>query len=340
MNTEAQAAPETGAASDDVHADVRAAMEQLASPEAAQSDAVVAETEAEKADRVRNERGQFTKANEVATGDPAKTVSDADPAQDKIVQPSTAAEPPTSWSADAKAEWSKMSPAIQQAVLKRESEINEGGQRWSEEKRHYEGILAPVRAVAQRNGVDEKEGLNRLLAANDYLERDPENAIRWLAQSYGVDLSKEPSNQNHQPMADPMVAQLHQKVSSLESTLAERQQAETLATIQAFATAPGHEHFEAVKVKMGHLMASGQASDLQDAYDQAVWATSSVREKLLAAQTAEVDANRKAKETAERARRGAISVAGSPSAGAVPQPKREYETVEDAARAAWAQHAG
>lgn len=330
MIMEAQAAPEAGAASDDVHADVRAAMEQLSEP-------VQEAPEAETAKADRNERGQFTQK---AGDEPAETVSDADPSKANVEQPSKVVDAPAGWSADAKAEFGKLSPVVQAAVLKRESEINEGGSRWSEEKKGYEETLTPLRAVAQKHGLDEKTGLKRLLIAQDYLERDPANAIAWLANAYGVNLSNDPSNQSQRPQADPMFARLSQEVSSLKSSLEQREQAEVNTTLQSFASAPGHEHFEAVKVKMGHLINAGQANDLQDAYDQAVWANPDTRKALLAAQTAEAAKNGRDKATVEKARRGAISVNGSPSSTAAQQPKRDYETVEDAVRAAYAQHAG
>lgn len=338
MDTEAQTAPETGAEGDDVHADVRAAVEAL-SAKNIEAEQPAAEPEGDAAqERARNERGQFAKP----AGEADEPVSDADPAEGQVSEPSKASEPPTSWSADAKAEWVKLSPALQQAVLKREGEINEGGQRWSDEKKRYEEVLAPVKALAQRNGVDEREGINRLLAANDYLERDPASAIQWLAQAYGVDLGNLEKAQQDRPRADPAVSQLYQEVNSLKSTLQQREQAEINQTIESFAKAPGHEHFEDVKPLMGHLLSSGQASSLEEAYEKAAWATPSVREKLMAAQTASrgVDARTKEQQQAGKAKRAAISVSGSPSLGATPAVKRDYDTVEDAARAAWEMHAG
>lgn len=341
MNTEAQPDHDGGAVSDDVRADVAAAFASLKddAPDTTEQAAAAAVDDTAKADRLRNERGQFAKADDTAVAEPANTVSDADPAQVTPVQPSPAVEAPKSWSAEAKAEWSKLSPALQQAVLKREGEINDGGARWSEEKRRYEEVLTPLRAAAQRSGVDERTGLNQLLAANDFLERDPRSAIQWLAQAYGVDLSKPADNPSPKPPADPMVVQLHQKVSTLESSLAERQRQDTEAQINAFRSASGHEHFDAVKQTMGRLILAGEASDMQDAYDKAVWAVPTIRSQLIAAQTASEAAAKQAreKEAAEKARRGAISVNGSP-ANAVQVQKQDYETVEDAVRAAFSQH--
>ncbi len=334
IDTEVQPGPEMDAGNDDVHADVRAAFAQH------QAEDTQADTgEAAPADRSRNERGQFAPKQDGAdTGDTAKPLSDADKPSEQRDTPSTAVEPPTSWSAEAKTEWSNLSPALQQAVLKRENEINEGGRRWSEERRTYDEMLSPVREAAQRAGVDEREGLQKLIAANDFLERDPENAIRWLAQSYGVDLSKPPS-QAPQQRPDPVVSQLSQRIQQLEGSLSAREQAELNTQIERFKSEPGHEHFDAVKAEMGKLLQSGMASTMQDAYDRAVWSNPDLRAALLADQKASADAadREKAKQAADRARRGAISATGSPAGQPAPA-KIDYDTVEDAARAAARAH--
>lgn len=343
IDTEVQPGAETPAGGDDVRADVMAAFAQHAAetPEPAAAQPEPAQTQ----ERARNERGQFIRADGSVDPDqsPAVTLPDADKPSEQVEQPSTAAEPPTSWSADAKAEFVKLSPAVQQAVIKRESEISEGGRRWSEEKRTYDDMLTPVRAAAQRAGVDERTGLQKLIAANDYLERDPQNAILWLAQTYGVDLSKQPAEQAKAPTApvDPVVRQLHQQVSTLQQSIEARETAELQQTINQFASQPGHEHFETVKADMGVLLQSGRAKDMQDAYDKAIWANPDIRSKLIADQNATAAAARKTQEqaTTDKAKRGAISTSGSPTGGPAPAATFQGDTVEDAVRAAFRQHA-
>lgn len=341
-DTEVQPGPETGVGNDDVRADVIAAFRQHSvQPETPEPAAATSEEPATSAERARDERGQFTKA-EAASADPVVVVPDADPAPVTLEQPSTADEPPKSWSADVKAEWSKLPPAVQQAVLKRETEINEGGRRWSEEKRQYDEVLTPVRGLAQQHGVDERETINRLLSANEWLERDPKGALAAFAQAYGVDLSTPTNSNAPQPQADPRIAQLHQEVSGLRSSLQQREIAEATSAIQSFASSAGHEHFETVKARMGQLMEAGQATDLNDAYDKAIWLDPSLRPQLIAAQTASDQAARRAAEkaAADKARAGALSLSGSPAGGPAPMAPVEYETVRDAVKAAWRQHTG
>jgi len=341
-DTEVQPAPETGVGNDDVRADVLAAFEKLRDePPTPEPAAASSEADASP-ERLRNERGQFTKADgaETPAAVAAEPVPDADPSPDKPEQPSTAVEHPKTWSADAKAEWSKLPPAVQQAVLKRETEIDAGGRRWSEEKRQYDDVLNPVRGLASRHGVDERETINRLLSANDWLERDPAGAIRAFAQAYGVDLSA-PSNSNAQPQpqADPNFARLQNEVTGLRQTIQQRETAEAASAIEGFATAPGHEHFEAVKARMGQLIGSGQANSLEEAYEQAIWSNPAIRPQLIAAQTAQVANERRAADQAAvaKAKSGALSLSGSPAGAGAPVVRPQYDTVEDAARAAYRQ---
>lgn len=318
---------------DDVHSDVRAAMESLSQT---QEDAAVAD-DAPK-ERSRDESGRFAKAEGADTGDTQQEVSDADPLKDKPEERSPAFEPPKGWSADAKAKWSALDPSIQAEIAKREQDMDTGGQRWSEEKRRYEETLSPMRDFARMNGINEQEAITRFLNADRFLSSNPVEAIKWLAQSYGVDLENMTATQR--PQQDPMVAQLRQELSTIRETLTQREVSEVQSQIDAFAKAPGHEHFSEAKTLMGHLINSGQAADMQEAYEKAIWAIPTIREKLIAAQTAEAQAKARAQSQVDKAKRGAISVNGSPVTAVAPTPGREFNTVEEAARAAWAQHMG
>jgi hypothetical protein len=328
---------------DDVRGDVASALASLKGDEPALEPAPVEATEppAQADPRPRNERGQFMKADGSVDPDQTpKTVPDADPSKVNEPQPSTAAVAPAGWSAEAKAEFGKLPPAVQAAVVKRESEINEGGARWSEEKKALVSHFEPVREAAQRYGVHPGEVIKRLAKANDFIESNPVEGIKWLANAYGVDLSKPLTADAPalRPQADPMVSQLSEKVSSLESFIQTQQAEQVNGSLTAFAAAPGHEHFEAVRVDMGKLMLAGLASNLQDAYDKAVWASPDIRSKVMASQNATAEAARKAKETADKARRGAISVNGSPGAPLAPaRVQNAGNSVEDDVRAAMEQ---
>lgn len=317
---------------DNVTDDVRAAVAELKgepAPESLAAPDIPADVVADvpPPERARNERGQFIKADGTVDADqrpdPAPKVTDVDPAKANDEQPSSAVAAPSSWSAEAKAEFAKLPPAVQQAAVKREAEMESGRSRWSEEKQTLLSYFEPVRETAAQYGSHPAEVVKRLAAANAYLERDPYAAIQWLAKSYGVDLSKPATEQpTPQRQADPVVASLSEKVSNFERMFQQQEQTRVADTLRTFATSPGHEHYEAVKANMGRAMIAamqtGQELTLQDAYDEAVWANPTTRATMLAAQTAAASAVQRQKETTDRARRGALSVNGSPNGAAVP----------------------
>lgn len=330
----------TDAAPDNVRDDVATALASLkgetplplaTSDDAPASDAGADENAPPPTDtRPRNERGQFIKADGTVDPDqgPAKTadkpVSDADPAQATDRQQSNAAVAPSSWSASAKAKFATLDPDIQAEINKREADMHAGGQKWSGEKQTLLSYFEPVRAAAERYQAHPGEVIKRLAAANEYLERDPVGAIKWLADAYKVDLSKPLTEQSSapRPQADPVLLQLSEKVSSLEGYFQQQEQNRVAETLQTFATQPGHEHYEAVKADMGRLMMvamqTGREMTLQDAYDQAVWANPTTRTSMLASQNAGAAAAQKQREAAEKARRGAISANGSPGSPLAP----------------------
>lgn len=353
---EAQAEPEITNNRDEINNDVRAALMQLKGETVEKAETLdeigePSETEKpEKAAKARDEEGKFAKAakpdkESTAAPEPAAVETKSPPAETAKVsaEPSTAAvAPPVSWAADAKAGWSAVPPAIQNAVLKREAEVSAGFRQKSEESRQYEAVLSPIAEAAKRNGIQVDEGVKRLVAANDFLERDAPSAIMWLAKSYGVDLTALVSNPpapQPQRFVDPMVPQLNQKLSSLEGQLNGFLQNQTLGVVESFAKS--HPHYSAVENELLDLIpivqrtepGLGHSEILQKAYDRAIWLNPDVRSAMLAEQTAAAEkANADKLAEADRARiaavttkagksaRAAVSIKGS-STGAAATPK-------------------
>src|SRR5690606_3224369 len=137
-----------------------------------------------------------------------------------------------------------------------------------------EAAIEPVRQQLALNGMEPAQYVRQLVAADVFLRPKPHDAIRWIAQTCGIDLS-----QTAQPVEselDPTIAPLVQKVTNRESTLANFQNAQQQAEaarikgeMEAFAK--DHPHFEKVRLHMGALIQAGTAKGLQEAYDMAVW---------------------------------------------------------------------
>lgn len=361
LMTEAQTSERVNYA-DEVRNDVAEAIKSLKTkaepdnePEAVSDDGHPEPVEAAPDERPRGPDGKFLAKDKTETPEaaPEKAAPETklppvdNTAKPSVEQPSTAvAAAPVSWAADAKTVWATLPPAVQQAVLKREEEIANGGRQWSEEKRRYQSTLAPLLEETQKRGISPEQGLNTLLAAQRMLDRDPSSAIAHLAQQYGVDLATLASNPPaEQPRFDPMVSQLSQHVQALESQLSGFLQNQTMGVVEKFAA--DHPHYEAVEEQIARLIPLIQQSEpglnpsdvLTKAYDQAIWLNPDVRSKLIEEHTKPQQQVQAVQAKAQKAAKAAVSVKGSSNGSPVVQkaPVNSGGDVYDDVRAALTQ---
>lgn len=337
----------------DMEDDIRAAMaevsgtapepapaeEVVVAPEAVIAEAETPQDDAEKASdgRERGPDGKFVaKAPETVQNtidQPSEAV--ADPAAKLAIRA------PASWSPAAKATFDKLPPEVQQAVAKREQEIDHGLRRKSEEVKRYEPLeqlIAPRRALWAAQGMDEASAIKTLLAAQDLLERDPKQGLEFLARSYGVNLNTaQPQGQPYQaqPARDshPEIAALKQQLQVLQSQVQTAQTAPIVSQIDAFQNDPANLYFENVRDDMAVLLHNGKASDLKEAYEMACWMRPDIRPFLQTTQAPAAPVQDKA----AQARRAAVSVTGSPGQTRVP---KSNGSIEDDIRAAFEEVAG
>lgn len=324
---------------DDINNDVAAAIASLkgeAQPEAP-ADTPEDQPEGEAApERARGPDGKFVSkdaAPETAAAPEQKSPPADDQTKASNEQPSNAAAtPPVSWAADAKAVWASLPPAVQQAVLKRETEVSNGFRQKSEDVRRYETALAPVAQEAQRRGLTAEQGIQRLMDGQRFLETQPAQAILWLAQQNGIDLAELASNPPAAPQQvrpDPMFAQVHQTVQSLQSRLDEITMGQNTSLVESFAAS--NPHYAEVEDYLPDLIKEVQTvrpnlsprETLQAAYDRAIWLNPDVRAKVIAEQSASSRQNAVAPivDKSRQAQKAAVSVKGS-SAVSSPPPRR------------------
>nr|CRH05485.1 Protein of unknown function [Candidatus Magnetococcus massalia] len=137
-------------------------------------------------------------------------------------------------------------------------------------------------------------------------------------------------------MADPNVQRLEAQVGALAQALQKQQfdveqerQTQEAKRINAFRNAadeqgkPLHPYFDQVHNLMGQLMASGEAGDLNQAYEMAIWAHPQVRQMVLKERqrSAQKETLTKQQNHAKAAALAGKSVAGNPS-GATAAPQR------------------
>lgn len=337
----------------DMEDDIRAAMaevsgtapepapaeEVVVAPEAVIAEAETPQDDAEKASdgRERGPDGKFiAKALETVQDTPDQpSEAVADPAAKLAIRA------PASWSPAAKASFERLPPEVQQAVAKREQEIDHGLRRKSEEVKRYEPLeqlIAPRRALWAAQGMDEASAIKTLLAAQDLLERDPKQGLEFLARSYGVNLNTaQPQGQPYQaqPARDshPEIAALKQQLQVLQSQVQTAQTAPIVSQIDAFQNDPANLYFENVRDDMAVLLHNGKASDLKEAYEMACWMRPDIRPFLQTTQAPAAPVQDKA----AQARRAAVSVTGSPGQTRVP---KSNGSIEDDIRAAFEEVAG
>lgn len=229
-------------------------------------------------------------------------------------------------------------------------------------KREYESIaqaMAPVSNLLQQHGMTHADGIRALVNAQQQLMTNPAFAIDSLVQQYGGNAAKEivaglarkygiqaDPDDGHADYEDPEIKALKQELQQMRSLVEQnqtqsqqRQQAELTNQIKLFREATDdsgnllHPHFEALRVKMGKLINAGEATDLDDAYQKAIYLDDNLRQQV-------IDEQRRAK-AAEEDRKRKEKLAASKSAMKKPsgrhaapeQPKRKMsieESLEEA----------
>jgi hypothetical protein len=336
----------------DMEDDIRAAMAEVSgnAPEPAPIEEVVVAPEAVIEAETPHDDGEKAADGRVRGPDGKFIAKQPETVQDTPDQPSEAvADPaaklairaPASWSPAAKATFDKLPPEVQQAVAKREQEIDHGLRRKSEEVKRYEPleqVLAPRRAQWAAQGMDEVHAVKTLLAAQDLLEKNPMQGLEFLARSYGVNLNTaQPQGQPYQaqPARDshPEIAALKQQLQVLQSQVQTAQTAPIVSQIDAFQNDPANLYFENVRDDMAVLLHNGKALDLKEAYEMACWMRPDIRPFLQTAQAPAAPVQDKA----AQARRAAVSVTGSPGQTRIP---KSNGSIEDDIRAAFEEVAG
>lgn len=293
--------------------DLNAAFDALEEPEGEEQQA--ADTEQEEPESTAETESSQEEAAPDET--PASGDSEAEEAEEPDEVP---IEPPQHWAEEDKQVFRDAPQEAQEFLLRRHRDMEADYTRKSQEVAEVRKALEPIKQSLELNGMSEGDYITRLRAADQYLSNSPQEAIQWLANSYGVDLSQFGQSQESEDdeFKDPYVQQLERKVQELEGKFQSREQQEQQASqqqlqqqVNEFANAtdeqgsPKHPHFEAVKTHMGALMQSGAAGTLEEAYDQAVWARPDLREQLLESQKREAaqQEEQRRKEKAQKAKK-------------------------------------
>ena len=278
------------------------------------------ETAEQKADRVRDEKGQFA----------------AKPPEPAPVEPA-APKRPSSWKKEHWADYDKIvaeNPKLAAYLNEREGQFASGvstyKQEWEQAKPLIDAI-APFQPILQQNGIDPAQWISNLGNAHHQLvmgsPQDKVAMFQRLAAEYRVPVQLAVQGQDGQwqllgqqaPMQPQAPAFDPRQVQTLVQQ--ELQAQSTKQTLEAFTReAPEkYPHFESVKQTMAGLLQAGLADDLPSAYEAALRHPrhADIFAGLQQQQTAQQEAERRAasQQKVQRARANAVSTGTATPSG-------------------------
>lgn len=270
--------------------------------------------------------------------------TDAAPATETVETTPTVRAPPQSWAKDKHEVWAKMPAEAQEYYETREKQMLDGLEQYKEHAgfgKQMREVMAPYKAFLTAQGVDEPKAAQYLLNAHYRLSNSPavekQAYFAQLAKSYGIDLAAYKPAEGT-PEVAPEVRALQEKVSTLESSLTQREQAvlnearvKVAAEIETFASDPKHQYFDECSDDIVALIQAGNT--LEQAYEKAVYANPVTRAKEIARLQAdnEKTLREKSKAQTEAARKAASTNVRSRDTRKAPTEPRG--TMEDTMRA-------
>lgn len=300
--------------------------------------------------------------------------SDAEPDSEPDTEPDTEAdlepEPisaPEHWSQEDKDQFAGLPDDIKPLYLDKVKSIESGYNRKFEDLANDRKSLDPYRALADAlepykqqmdlQGLTPERYVGQLMAIGEQMRAKPEETIRWLAQTYGVDLAKPDEGGGVDEYADPQLTALEQRVSQLQTQLSQSQTNQQQASQdyverqwQAFVGAsgedgktlyPGADRLRSViSVKLTTLPdVPGETPQqaFKRAYDEVKWADPEIRQSLMEAErkaelakTQEAEREKARKADVQKAKKVGRQVksSGKPTSEAPKQSKDWKEELE------------
>lgn len=245
---------------------------------------------------------------------------------------------PNTWKKEAAEAWAKADPVLRREVARREADIHKGIEQYRQAAEYaydIDSTMTPYMKTIESLGITPQVAIKAMLDVDHKLRYSAphEKAVHLaqLAKTYGIDLNEVVNASNS---VDPRVYELAQQNEQLRYQFEQQKQRvemqaeqELNSQIASFASDPNHAHFETVKLHMAALLQAGQAKDLSDAYEQAIYANPTTRAAVLQQQT------QAAKEEAAKRAQAAKQAAGVNlrSRAALP-PKEVVGSMQDTIR--------
>lgn len=237
------------------------------------------ETEAQKAERLRNKDGTFAKGKP-ETKPEAVVTQPVVPAKPKVGMPA-------SWKKELAGHWETMSPEAQANIIEREKQYQTGVSTYKAEADRSKGVttaLAQFEPMLQKDGIKTDHWIQQMGVAHYLISKGtPQEKVQTIAQiirNNGVDvaalgqfLSGQQPVYQQQPQAQQSMPQQPIDVNAaVQEALNKRDVDAAFAAFEKDVTAGKYPHFadEAVKGSMAGLLSSGLAQDYSSAYEAAI----------------------------------------------------------------------
>lgn len=234
----------------------------------------------------------------------------SEPTTEPAEPPAEAVKPPASWTQDAKDLFLKSDPVIQQEVLKREGDFNKKMESSAERVKfaeQFDSVVAPYRAAIASQGAEPlgvfQSLLNTAYTLKQGSQQQKQAIIKEMIQVYGIDVAQVSPDSDE--FVDPQILalqaellELKNKFTGQEAATKQATQQGALKTIDTFRDDKDekgvlkHPHFEAVKQEMSQMLNAGMATDIQSAYDKAIYSNPTIRSLILDAESKAAEAKR------------------------------------------------
>lgn len=228
---------------------------------------------------------------EETKGEPAKAVETQTPPAVQGKPSFSKDVPPNTWRKEATADWANLPEVVREEIVKREQDFFAGIEQYKGDAAIGNKLLDTLRpfvSVFEEANLPVETTLTGLLRVEETLRRgSPQQkaaVVTRLLEAYNID--PEHVSLPEKAVLPPEVERLQREVVQLQSQL-NRTTSQQQAAMQAkwegevseFMKNPANVHVEEAATTMAHLLRTGAAKTLSEAYEMAIWATPSIRAK-------------------------------------------------------------
>jgi len=278
--------------------------------------------EAEDSDEEGEEEEVAREEEEAVEGD--EEVAAEGDEEVEIKEPRGGKVPPLEhWSQEDKQQFSELPERAQEFLVRRDKQFQAYWTRKLQDVADIKRALEPARAEMEQFGVSEGDAVRRLVGAHKMLQNNPNEGIRYIAETYGIDLGNLDAPRSEDSAVMREVASIRQQLAESERQRYQRNVMEWDVKIEEFKK--DHEFYSALEPDMMRIAdvyahRGEPIPSLDTLYEQAAWANPTVRARLLSKDEEKRLAEQKAR--ARKAKKAASTKVHSTSMASEKKPEK------------------